>query len=45
MRHMLNEERMDWDLPSDGEIGSVLCGGSAVTDTVKDTLSRQHPCQ
>lgn len=32
---MLNEERMDWDLPSHSEIGSVLCGGSAVTDTVK----------
>lgn len=35
MRHMLNEEETDWDLPSDREIGSVLCGESAVTDTVK----------
>lgn len=31
MRHMFNEEEMDWDLPPDREIGSVLCGESIVT--------------
>lgn len=35
MRHMLNEDEKNWDLPSDREIGRVLCGESAVTDTVK----------
>lgn len=32
---MLNEEELDWDLPSDREIGRALCGESVVSDTVK----------
>lgn len=35
---MLNEEEMDWDLPCNGEIASVLCGESAVADTAQCTL-------
>lgn len=32
---MFNEEEMGWDLPSDKEIGSVLCAESPLTATVK----------
>lgn len=40
---MLNEEEMDWDLPSDREIGRVLCGESAVTDSNRGHTFQASP--
>lgn len=40
---MLNEEEMDWDLPSDREIGRVLCGESAVTDSDRGHTFQASP--
>lgn len=40
---MLNEEEMDWDLPSDTEIGSALCGESAVTDSDRGHTFQASP--
>lgn len=40
---MLNEEEMDWDLPTDREIGSVLCGERAVTDSVSGHTFQASP--
>lgn len=40
---MLNEEEMDWDLPPDREIGSVLCGESSVTDSVRGHTFQASP--
>lgn len=40
---MLNEEEMDWDLPSDREIGGVLCGESTMTDSVRGHTFQATP--